>query len=90
MPIASGDNDSRRRRSTSPSSLSLASREPVMDEHSVSGQRRYQRAGLANQPVVARTAAVGVDDGVVRPDQVSLGVLVTAVPRDTVEDALVA
>jgi len=32
-----------------------------------------------------------VDDGVVvRPDQVSLGVLVTAVPRDAVEDALLA
>jgi len=30
------------------------------------------------------------DDVIVRPDQVSLGVLVTAVPRDAVDDAVVA
>jgi hypothetical protein len=28
------------------------------------------------------------DDVIVRPDQVSLGVLVTAVPRDAVDDAV--
>jgi transposase IS4-like protein/DDE family transposase len=39
--------------------------------------------GLARSPIM-------IEGGVVRPDQVSLGVLVSAVPRDAVDDAVAA